>query len=532
LRGEGDDFVPGRIVMKEKVVVCLLLVVGWNCLGTHVWAQDIGWMQKGVRVWYLGAVGGITSSNAEEAHLLEAVDGVNVRVKRHSALTHWTSPLPVETGTYPLLGKGPCWIHPAVLQTLDSFVGDTWMGHEIGTVTRSAYTYDTFPYHLLPARALFDLRPQRQLVKLTLFIPDFSTGEAWFDAETGLLLYYYTSSGVTTRFFMLAEINYDFARQAAFAEDDGPHTGFRSFVSEQSLNFPSGGGSVIIQSLVETRYGTTVEMRVSTSLTASNYYVTRDENYCFFGDIPILRRMDANQAPNFPPDQWNPCGEYLWWWVPPAALARETINVLTAPMARTATQPYTFTATGNPTPPQTFFFTNLWFGNDGYMTVFSATDPPMLEVTRDDAIFQNLTRVDGPDYYRNTMGRAIPDDIRPTVDIKANGSDTPLTLFSGQGLSITISLDNKNRNGTADWWLAASTPFGLYFYTFSGWTANLQPAYQGPLFSLNPFEVLNLPGSTLPPGTYAFYFGVDTEMDGNLTMGNAYYDSVQVNVAQ
>jgi len=53
-------------------------------------------------------------------------------------------------------------------------------------------------------------------------------------------------------FFILSEINYDFATQNAFAEDDGPHTGFNSFVSEQSLG-PAmgngGGGHGIIQVL-------------------------------------------------------------------------------------------------------------------------------------------------------------------------------------------------------------------------------------------------------------------------------------------
>jgi hypothetical protein len=521
--------------MKTRLAACLLLVVGWIWVGTSVWAQDTGWMQKGVRVWYLGAAdsGGVTSSNAEETYLFEAVDGVNATVKHHAALTHWTSPLPVETGTYPLLDRGPCWIHPVVLQKLtQSWIGEYWMGQEITLVVPSTYTYDTFPYHLLPARALFDLTPQRQIVKLSYMIPYVSSGDAYFDAETGLLLYYHTLSGASQRFFILSEINYDFAGHNAFAEDDGPHAGFNSFVSEQSLNFPSGGGSVIIQSLVESRYGTTVEMRVSTSLAGSTYYTTKDENYCFFGSVPILRRMDATQAGNFPPEQWNPCGQYLWWWLPPAALNSQTIDVLTAPMTRTATQPYTFTATGTPTPPQSFFFTNLWLGNDGYMTAFSATDPPNFEVKPTDDIFQNLTKVEGLDYYRNVMGRAIPEDVPPTIDIKANGSDTPVTLFSGQALSITLDLDNHGRNDTADWWVAANTPIGLYFYTLSGWTTTMQPAYQGPLFRLPSFQILNMPASVLPAGTYTFFFGVDTVMDGTVTMGNAYYDFVQVNVVR
>lgn len=46
--------------------------------------------------------------------------------------------------------EGLCWIHPLVLQNLQA--GDHRMGQEIVLVLRSTYTYDTFPYHLLPAK--------------------------------------------------------------------------------------------------------------------------------------------------------------------------------------------------------------------------------------------------------------------------------------------------------------------------------------------------------------------------------------------
>jgi hypothetical protein len=118
------------------------------------------------------------------------------------------------------------------------------------------------------------------------------------------------------------------------------------------------------------------------------------------------------------------------------------------------------------------------------------------------------------------------------ADIRANGSDSSVTLFPQDALSITVTLDNVGSADNADWWLAASTPFGLYFYTFSGWTANPQPAYQGPLFHLPSFQVLNMAASVLPAGTYTFFFGVDTVMDGTITLGNAYYDSVQVNIVK
>jgi hypothetical protein len=398
--------------MKERLLCLGLLVGGLVLAAPGIAAADAGWMQAGVRVWYLGGVGGggVTSSNAEEAYLINAVIGTNARVVHHSALTHWTSPQPVDTGTYPMLDMGPCWIHPARLQTLQ--MGDYWKGQEITLVVRSTYTYATFlssalpaQVHFLPIKALFALAPQRQIVKITYMMAGFSFGTAYFDGDTGILLYYDALWGANAMFFVLAEINYDFAGQAASAEDDGPHTGFKSFVGEQSLGstWGVGGGSIIIQSLVESRYGRVIEMRVLTSLSATGYKST-DENYCFFGDVPILRRVDALQAPNSLPEQWNAFGQYLWWWLPPISPQTQTINVFDVPMARSADQSLTFTAT---TQPQRFYFTTLWFGSDGYLTAFAAKDPTIgLEVAPTDLIFQNLTTVDGPSYYRTVM--ALP----------------------------------------------------------------------------------------------------------------------------
>jgi hypothetical protein len=398
--------------MKKKLFCLALLAAGLVLAVPETAAADAGWMQAGVRAWYLGGVGGggVTSSNAEEAYLISAVVGTNARVVHHSALTHWTSLQPVDTGTYPALDMGPCWIHPARLQTLQ--MGDHWKGQEITLVVRSTYTYATFlstalpaKVHFLPIKALFDLASQRQIVKITYMMAGFSFGTAYFDGDTGILLYYDALWGANAMFFVLAEINYDFAGRSPFAEDEGPHTGFRSFVSEQSLGstWGVGGGSIIIQSLVETRYGRAIEMRVLTSLSASGYK-SADENYCFFGDVPILRRVDALQAPNSPPDQWNAFGQYLWWWLPPISAETQAINVFDVPMARAADQSLTFTAT---TQPQRFYFTTLWFGSDGYLTAFAAKDPTIgLAVAPTDLIFQNLTAVSGPSYFRTVM--ALP----------------------------------------------------------------------------------------------------------------------------
>ena len=117
-------------------------------------------------------------------------------------------------------------------------------------------------------------------------------------------------------------------------------------------------------------------------------------------------------------------------------------------------------------------------------------------------------------------------------DIKVNGSHGPITLSRSDILSITVSLDNNGQTDNADWWLAADTPFGLYFFTFDGWTDAWVPGYQGPLFYLDSFEAFNMPVLGLPAGTYTLYFGVDTVMDGNVTWDSVYYDTVEVNITE
>ena len=99
------------------------------------------------------------------------------------------------------------------------------------------------------------------------------------------------------------------------------------------------------------------------------------------------------------------------------------INVFGVPIIRTSTAPYAFTATEE---PEGFFFSKLWFGNDGYVTAFSAKDSNTgLDIDPGQAAvyFENLTGVDGLDYYRNTMGIARPE--APPQERKLN---VPATL--------------------------------------------------------------------------------------------------------
>ncbi len=121
-------------------------------------------------------------------------------------------------------------------------------------------------------------------------------------------------------------------------------------------------------------------------------------------------------------------------------------------------------------------------------------------------------------------------DLLP--NIKANGSEDSLNIIPTDNLSVTVSLDPGSYSGqNADWWIAADTPSGcLYFDVIDGswsWKAGLSVTYQGPLFNFSGFEVLNI--SNLSEGIYTFYFGADTNMNGELDEP-LYYDNVVVNV--
>jgi hypothetical protein len=122
----------------------------------------------------------------------------------------------------------------------------------------------------------------------------------------------------------------------------------------------------------------------------------------------------------------------------------------------------------------------------------------------------------------------------PTPDIKANGSDGPVTVSSGNPFTLTGQLNSGDMSGqNADWWvgvnIASSPPDDWYHYDlFLGWMPGIIPTYQGPLFELNPYDVSGMSG--LPIGTYTFYFAVDTVMNGSIDMGQIYYDSVDVTI--
>jgi hypothetical protein len=456
--------------MKKVFVFCVLLALWLSLDGSGVWAQmDVGWMQEGVRVWYFGAAG---TENAEEAYLFASINGTTAQLTHHSGINYWSLPrAEAETGS--ILDQGPFWIHPQVLQTIA--VGDNWRGIRIASMDRATYTYDTFmnnaefssiPYLLLPIKALFDLRNQRKMVKLVYGIPyppyyDPVWGTAYFDAETGLCLFNLKLTASNTVWFILSEINYDFATHRAFAEDNGPHTGFKSNIIKTS----SAANYVMIQSSVETRYGNTVQMWVSTSEGGNTGYVTSLlENYCFFGSVPVLRHKLMTATPHYPPEGWNEYGDYLWWWVPQEALQSSPIDIFDVSMTRTSTAPYTFAAAGAGTG---LYFSNIIFDNDGYMTDFSARHSTIgltIDLGPSSSPGVPIHLVDGLAYYRNTMGRATPPPPPPrTLTVTKTGPGTVISEDLGincgadcsesydQGTEVTLTAHPDADSAFAGW---------------------------------------------------------------------------------
>jgi len=145
------------------------------------------------------------------------------------------------------------------------------------------------------------------------------------------------------------------------------------------------------------------------------------------------------------------------------------------------------------------------------------------------ANYGNGTRITWTyDQNGNLIERAVATGTAPVPDVRANFSDGPLTVKSTTPVSITVSLTPGAQAGqTADWWIAAATPFDWYSFVYaSGWQAGLHRCIQYPLINLSPpYEVLNM---NLPKGNYTFYFAVDNNADD--VPDGTWADSVEVHV--
>lgn len=120
---------------------------------------------------------------------------------------------------------------------------------------------------------------------------------------------------------------------------------------------------------------------------------------------------------------------------------------------------------------------------------------------------------------------------RPIADIQANGSTAPLRVPQGENLEIKVSLaPHQDARSAADWWLVVQAAGNWYHYdlTRARFVAGLEETRQAPLVTLDPITVFD--DSSLPPGDYTFYFGVDLNVNGLPDRDQLYYDAIDVTV--
>jgi hypothetical protein len=121
------------------------------------------------------------------------------------------------------------------------------------------------------------------------------------------------------------------------------------------------------------------------------------------------------------------------------------------------------------------------------------------------------------------------------LDIRANGSDGPITVSPSNPVDISISVDPGDQAGTnAEWWIVVKQTwsFGMFvqsqYYSYvypTGWLPGINRCIEMPLTALGSTNVLDMP---LPVGEYEFFFVLDDQIDW-IPEGK-WVDSVKVTV--
>ena len=118
--------------------------------------------------------------------------------------------------------------------------------------------------------------------------------------------------------------------------------------------------------------------------------------------------------------------------------------------------------------------------------------------------------------------RIEADQISCCLDIKVNGSDGPITLYNGDDLNLSVSINPNGHEGEpADYFLWVKVPNGgIYSYVLGcGWIYSAIPivGYQNDLLNLSDYPVYSTTiGPWLARGGYTFHFAVDLEQKGML----------------
>jgi hypothetical protein len=408
--------------MKPSRMWFILLASALTLGSAKAVADDTGWRQPGVRVWYVGASASYSGqSDAEEANLIEQAAGGGLRVVRHSAVAFWDAPLPVSVLAAPNpASEGPFWISPQRLRALHLLDAVSWQGLSLLVKARVTYQRaDDLPFiAYLPVQALYQAQSPRELITLT-GENDGVVGDYFFDVETGLGL---SSSLYTPGFYimmMLSEINYDFATHQAFAEDNGPHTAYRAGQGAGRVAWPINQ-FYLFEERVVSRYGQSARADLTLGLhnIASGQSFQGDYTSWFDGQTrqfwitPIgVNAMSAatTTTPLTTVNSLTTNGTHGFYWVPPGDLTRDTIRVWSLDLSRR--DPVgTDAVFGSDQLPVDWGFTRLQLDADGFVREMTVQSPSRsFNVDSSTALASTKTNyMTGRAYYLATMGHAIP----------------------------------------------------------------------------------------------------------------------------
>ena len=119
--------------------------------------------------------------------------------------------------------------------------------------------------------------------------------------------------------------------------------------------------------------------------------------------------------------------------------------------------------------------------------------------------------------------------IPPTVDLRANGQDQPVTLRPGDALHVDLSFDASAGGSipNGDLYIGVATDAAVLWFGSGGPSLSPSPIFSGVLSAFGPQTILNLADvSALAPGKYKFFAVVDRTSNG--IVDGDFIDSVEV----
>lgn len=162
--------------------------------------------------------------------------------------------------------------------------------------------------------------------------------------------------------------------------------------------------------------------------------------------------------------------------------------------------------------------------------------PTSLVVNNSERMFVlSLSQTSSPsDMKMFDLAGTPADMIDPFPDIKANDKDGPLSLCSSDAFNLSIFLDAGDWESEAgDHLVVSNTPVGEFWYADSMWIwsdewTERSLAMRTGILTSNTVGEQIYTGTGLEPGTYIFYYAVDTTMNDNPLLRGLFYDSVTV----